>query len=46
MQSGGRKIDAWTSTINTALVAFDDEAAFANANTVQELDALERAVPR
>jgi molybdenum cofactor guanylyltransferase len=46
MQSGGRKIDAWTSTINTALVTFDDEAAFANVNTAQELDALERVVPR
>jgi molybdenum cofactor guanylyltransferase len=46
MQGGGRKIDAWTATISTALVAFDDVAAFANANTAQELDALERAALR
>ena len=45
MQSGGRKIDAWTLQQPTALVAFDapadDPRAFANANTMQELMALE-----
>jgi molybdenum cofactor guanylyltransferase len=45
MQSGGRKIDAWTAQHRTAHVAFDlpgdDPKAFANANTMQELQALE-----
>ncbi len=44
-QSGGRKIDAWTAQHRTVLVPFnrpDDAAqAFANANTLQELRALE-----
>ena len=47
MKSGGRKIDAWTGTQNTVLVHFDeindDPRAFANANTAQELIALEIA---
>jgi molybdenum cofactor guanylyltransferase len=42
---GGRKIDAWTAQHRTAHVAFDrpgDEVdAFANANTLAELQALE-----
>ena len=45
MQSGGRKIDAWTAQHRVAEVRFDragdDPQAFANANTVQELQALE-----
>lgn len=45
MKSGGRKIDAWTGGQNTVLVHFDeardDPRAFANANTAQELMALE-----
>ncbi len=45
MQGGGRKIDKWTAQHRTALVAFDtptDSAqAFANANTLAELHALE-----
>ena len=45
MQGGGRKIDAWTAQHATALVAFDspqdDPRAFANVNTLQELQALE-----
>ena len=44
-QGGGRKIDAWTALHPTALVAFDRPGdapnAFANANTLQELRALE-----
>jgi molybdenum cofactor guanylyltransferase len=43
--SGGRKIDAWTDTHETVVVAFDrpgDAGAFANANTVAELRQLER----
>jgi molybdopterin-guanine dinucleotide biosynthesis protein A len=45
MMSGGRKIDAWTAQHQTVHVAFDlatdDPLAFANANTMQELQALE-----
>jgi molybdenum cofactor guanylyltransferase len=45
MQSGGRKIDKWTAQHRTVHVAFDlpsdDHKAFANANTMQELQALE-----
>jgi molybdopterin-guanine dinucleotide biosynthesis protein A len=44
-QAGGRKIDAWTAQHKVALVNFDqpgdDPRAFANANTLQELQALE-----
>jgi molybdenum cofactor guanylyltransferase len=40
LESGGRKIDAWYSTLATVEVAFDDEAeAFRNINTVDELSA-------
>jgi molybdopterin-guanine dinucleotide biosynthesis protein A len=44
-QSGGRKIDAWTAQHRCAIVPFDqsdDSAnAFANANTLAELQQLE-----
>ncbi len=40
--SGRRKIDAWTAGHRTTLVAFDDVHAFANANTLTELQALQR----
>ena len=47
--SGGRKIDAWTSQHKTVLVPFDtdgdDPLAFANVNTLTELQALENAAP-
>jgi molybdopterin-guanine dinucleotide biosynthesis protein A len=43
--AGGRKIDAWTDQHRTVLVPFDapqdDPHAFANVNTLQELQALE-----
>jgi molybdopterin-guanine dinucleotide biosynthesis protein A len=43
--AGGRKIDAWTGQHKTVLVPFDnpqdDPHAFANVNTLQELQALE-----
>ncbi len=40
LQGGGRKIDAWYASLAVAEVAFDDEAdAFANINTLEELDA-------
>ena len=38
---GGRKIDRWTAQHRLALVDFDDPAAFANANTTDELRRLE-----
>jgi molybdenum cofactor guanylyltransferase len=45
MQEGGRKVDAWTARHRCALVRFDrpgdDPEAFANANTLAELDALQ-----
>ena len=38
LESGGRKIDRWYSTLNIVEVAFDDEAAaFENINTREEL---------
>jgi len=39
LSSGGRKIDAWYSTLKTIEVPFDDEAdAFRNINTREELN--------
>lgn len=47
MQSGGRKIDAWTAQHKTVLVPFDtddaDPRAFFNANTLDELHRLEQS---
>jgi len=44
-QAGGRKIDAWAAQQRLALVPFDqpgdDPLAFFNANTLEELQALE-----
>jgi molybdopterin-guanine dinucleotide biosynthesis protein A len=43
LESGGRKIDAWYSTLRVAEVAFDDEAeAFSNINTIDELQRFEQ----
>ena len=39
-QGGQRKIDRWTALHRTQLVAFEDAAAFVNANTPDELQAL------
>ena len=39
---GGRKIDAWTAQHRTVPVVFPDASAFANANTLAELQALQR----
>lgn len=42
-REGGRKIDAWTALQRCVEVAFDeDPRAFANANTLAELQALQR----
>jgi molybdopterin-guanine dinucleotide biosynthesis protein A len=40
--SGRRKIDAWTATLRTVAVPFDDASAFVNANTIAELHELQR----
>jgi len=40
--TGKRKIDAWTATLRTVAVPFDDAAAFVNANTLAELQQLQR----
>ena len=46
LAAGGRKIDRWYASLAVAEVSFDDqEAAFSNINTQEELDALERPPP-
>lgn len=48
-QAGGRKIDAWTAQHRTVIVPFDaptdDPHAFANVNTLHDLQALEMQTP-
>jgi molybdopterin-guanine dinucleotide biosynthesis protein A len=41
-QSGQRKIDKWTAQHRCVEVPFDDPHAFANANTPDELKALQQ----
>jgi molybdopterin-guanine dinucleotide biosynthesis protein A len=41
LNGGGRKIEAWTGQHRVAEVLFEDDAAFANINTLNELRALE-----
>jgi molybdopterin-guanine dinucleotide biosynthesis protein A len=41
LQAGERKIDRWTARHRVAVVAFDDAAAFFNANTPAELQQLQ-----
>lgn len=41
LQQDGRKMERWFAGIHTAEVRFDDEAAFSNINTLQELRQLE-----
>ena len=43
VQSGQRKIDRWTGNHGCAMVLFDDVTAFANANTLAELQGLQRS---
>lgn len=38
LESGGRKIDAWYKSLKTAEVRFEDEDAFRNINTIEELN--------
>jgi molybdenum cofactor guanylyltransferase len=42
LHSGQRKIDRWTAQHRVATVVFDDARAFDNANTVEELQRLQR----
>ena len=41
LESGGRKIDAWYSAHHVVEVQFEDESAFANINTIDELQHLQ-----
>jgi len=41
---GGRKIDRWFEALPSSTVVFGDEAAFANTNTPEELQALEQVL--
>lgn len=46
LAAGGRKIDAWYSSLQVVEVGFEDqEDAFANINTDQELSLFERRAP-
>lgn len=40
LDSGGRKVDQWLASVACAEALFDDELAFANVNTLAQLDAL------
>jgi molybdopterin-guanine dinucleotide biosynthesis protein A len=42
IQGGGRKIDAWTAQHRVVEVPFEDSRAFFNANTLAELQQLQR----
>ena len=43
LKGGGRKVDAWYATLRVCEVAFDDEEdAFSNINTSEELKAFEQ----
>ena len=44
LDQGGRKIDRWFETLPSSTVVFADEAAFANTNTPEELQALEQVL--
>ncbi|MEC5216401.1 molybdopterin-guanine dinucleotide biosynthesis protein A [Actimicrobium sp. GrIS 1.19] len=43
LQNGGRKIDAWYASLAVAEVHFDDEDAFRNINTLDDLRRFEAA---
>jgi molybdenum cofactor guanylyltransferase len=42
LAGGERKVAAWTATLSSTVVVFDDLAAFANVNTLADLRALPR----
>jgi molybdopterin-guanine dinucleotide biosynthesis protein A len=41
LEGGGRKVDAWYAALKVTEVAFEDERAFANINTLEELNQLQ-----
>ncbi len=41
LDTGGRKVDAWYAALKVAGVPFEDERAFANINTLEELNQME-----
>lgn len=41
LEGGGRKVDAWYAALKVAEVPFAEERAFANINTLEELNQLE-----
>ena len=45
LAEGSRQVEAWTARHRRVTVPFDDPHAFANANTLQELRALEQHTP-
>jgi len=45
LEGGGRKVDRWYASLKVAEVQFDDEAAFRNINTRDELRANESTTP-
>lgn len=45
MEGGGRKVDRWYASLKVAEVLFEDEAAFRNINTRDELRANESTTP-
>jgi molybdopterin-guanine dinucleotide biosynthesis protein A len=45
LSAGGRKVDAWYSTLKVAEVVFEDEAAFRNINTLAELQEFNPLTP-
>ncbi len=40
LNNGGRKVDDWLASLNCVDVPFDDEAAFTNVNTPEDIQAL------
>jgi molybdopterin-guanine dinucleotide biosynthesis protein A len=44
LDHGGRKIDRWFEALPSSTVVFADDAAFANTNTPEELQALEQTL--
>lgn len=42
--AGGRKVDAWMARHRRVEVKFDDESAFLNANTLEELRSIEQSL--
>ena len=45
LKGGGRKIDAWYASLEVVEVPFDDEQAFANVNTPEDLALAEAGEP-